>query len=139
MIRLIINSSLEDVFLMGLATRAICSYVPLSQLTAYQLETCVVEAINNVIRHSYGNNTGCQVEVSIYLFLDRIRFQICDRGKPMPPETLRSEFKYDPENIEDLPEGGMGLHVIKSVMDEVEYESKGGKNVLSMTKVFKPN
>lgn len=142
-IRLTIDSCLEDVFLLGLATRAICSYAPLNQLTTYQIETCVVEAINNCIKHAYQNLPGNSVEVVISLFIDRITFQVCDYGKSMEIEDFekqkRKELDFDPDVLEQLPEGGMGLYVIRSVMEQVEYCSAGGRNVLTMTKLFEKN
>lgn len=137
-IRFAIDSCLEDVFLLGLATRAICSFAPLSQLTIYQIETCVVEATNNCIKHAYQNIAGSSVEIVISLFLDCITIQVCDYGKTMEAEKLQGqqELDFDPNNVEDLPEGGMGLYIIRSVMDHVEYSSAGGKNVLTMTKSF---
>jgi len=139
-IKLAIDSCLEDVFLLGLATRAICSYAPLNQLTTYQIETCVVEATNNCIKHAYQNLPGNSVEVVISLFIDRITFEVCDYGKAMETEDFekqkRKELDYDPNVLEELPDGGMGLYIIRSVMDQVEYSSAGGKNVLTMTKRF---
>jgi len=139
-IKLAIDSCLEDVFLLGLATRAICSYAPLNQLTTYQIETCVVEAINNCIKHAYQNLPGNSVEVVISLFIDRITFDVCDHGKAMETETFekqkRKELDFDPNVLDELPEGGMGLYIIRSVMDQVEYSSADGRNVLTMTKSF---
>lgn len=140
-IKLVIDSCLEDVFLLGLATRAICSYAPLTQLTTYQIETCVAEASNNCIKHAYQNRPGNKVEVIISLFLNHITFQVCDYGKAMEAEKFQSQksFDFDPTVIADLPEGGMGLHIIRSVMTAVEYSSKDGKNILTMSKSFDKN
>ena len=41
-------------------------------------------------------------------------------------------FEFDPTDVANLPEGGMGLHLIHSVMDEVRYHSEGGRNALTM-------
>jgi serine/threonine-protein kinase RsbW len=135
-IKLIIDSNLEEVFLVGLAVRAVCSHAPMNELAVYQVETGVVEAVNNVIKHAYKNRKGHDVEVIVSLFLDRITFQVCDTGTAMEPKKV-SKMDFDPDNLEELPEGGMGLYVIDSVMDKVEYVRAGEKNILVMSKYFK--
>jgi len=49
-IKLTIDSDLTHVFLVGLAVNKICSHIPLTELQSYQIETCVVEAVNNTIK-----------------------------------------------------------------------------------------
>lgn len=137
-IRLILDSNLADVFLVGLAIRGICSYVPLGDVMAYQAELCIVEAVNNAIRHAYGNEAGHDVEIDVAIHLDRIAFEVCDTGPGMGPQASKSE-PFDPGDLENIPEGGMGLAIIHSAMDEVAYVRTGRKNTLRMCKYFDPS
>lgn len=134
-IRLTIDSKLENVFLVGLAVNGICSYMPLSDLEVYYLEVCIVEAVNNIIKHAYGNEPGREVEVDIALHPDRIVFRICDRGKVVELGEV-PELNIDPDDIESLPEGGMGMFIIYKIMDTVTYEQFLDHNVLTITKIF---
>lgn len=139
-VRLILDSNLEDVFLVGLAIRGICSYVPLGEVAAYQVEVCVVEAVNNAIKHAYGNEAGHRVEICVEVRLDRIVFEVCDDGAELgnfPKMSGRKDF--DPEDLENIPEGGMGLQIIYSVMDEVTYARTDRGNVLRMSKSYGPD
>ncbi|MCZ7603337.1 MAG: hypothetical protein M5R37_10725 [Melioribacteraceae bacterium] len=45
-------------------------------------------------------------------------------------------MEYDPEDIENLPEGGMGLYIIDQLMDEISYKVLDGVNIFSMKKKF---
>ncbi len=138
-IRLAIDSSLEYVFLIGLCVRGICSYLPFDEVTAYQVEVSVVEAVNNAVKHAYKNQAGHDVEVLISLFEDRIVFEVCDVGRSMDSERIpTSTIDFDPNRMEKLPEGGMGLHIIRSTMDSVEYRKTERRNVLTMSKLL-PN
>ncbi len=134
-IRFIVPGRLEDVFLVGLGVRGICSSLPLDPEAVYQVELSVVEAVNNAIRHAYRDREGHEVEVLVSLFPDRILFRVIDDGRGMDLEST-PVFDFDPEDLEGLPEGGMGLHIIRSVMDRVEYASRGGRNILTMSKAF---
>lgn len=134
-IKLIIDSNLEVVFLAGLAVRAVCRHVPLNEVAVYQVELAVVEAVNNVIKHAYGNEDGHEVEILVTLLLDRLSFQIRDRGCPRGPIPV-STMDFDPSDLNALPEHGMGLHIIQDVMDSVEYRRNGDQNILTLCKLF---
>ena len=112
-IRLVIDSNLQNVFLIGLSVRGICAGLPLSEEAAYQVEVSVVEAVNNAIEHAYQNQAGHEVKVLITLPGDRITFQVCDSGSSMDAGSIpASRLDFDPNHWERLPEGGMGLHII---------------------------
>lgn len=134
-IKLIISSNLTNISLIGMAVNKICAQIPLNKIEAYQIELCVVEAVNNVIKHAYKNETGHDVVVSIKLYLDRITFLVCDTGKAMELKQA-ADLEFDPADLENLPESGMGLVVIHQIMDEVAYKTIEDRNVLTMTKIF---
>lgn len=134
-VTLSIDSTLKNVSLVGLSINKICSQIPLTNVETYQIEACVVEAINNTIEHAYENKAGHRVDVHVSLHLDRIVFQVSDTGLSMK-EMLSPSLDFDPEDIENLPEGGMGLFIIHQIMDTVAYTSRDNKNTLEMAKSF---
>lgn len=134
-IKLIIDSDLANVSLIGIAVNKICTQIPLDKVEAYQIELCVIEAVNNVIKHAYKNETGHDVTVFVKLCLDRITFRICDTGKAMDPKQP-VEIEFDPADLKNLPESGRGLFIIHEIMDEVAYKTIEDRNVLTMTKIF---
>jgi anti-sigma regulatory factor (Ser/Thr protein kinase) len=140
-IKLTIDSNLTDVFLIGMAINKLCSMSPFSDVESYQIELCVVEAVNNVIEHAYQNQAGHEVEVVFTLYPDRFTLDICDAGKPMDPNQLEQKevpaLSFDPEDLDHLPEGGWGLAIIKQIMDKASYKTVQGKNILTLTKWFK--
>jgi serine/threonine-protein kinase RsbW len=64
--------------------------------------------------------------------------RIHDWGRPIPGEALAeagvSRFDFDPDDLEGVPVGGMGLSLITAVMDDVAYRSDEGQNVLTLRK-----
>lgn len=135
-IRLLIESRLDHVFLASLAVRGICSYANLTEVECYQVEVAVVEAVNNAIKHAYRGEPGHEVEVAITLSPDRITFQVCEQGDFMKLPGS-SGLNFDPRDIQNLPEEGMGLQIMRSVMDEVRYETTGGRNVVTLSRNLK--
>lgn len=134
-----IDSDLGSVELLARAVRALCSD-KLDEETLNDVELSVVEAINNVIKHGYNGEKGSPVDVKVSIKADRVVLDIFDRAPPMLASLFDSgtpaDFDFDPEKLADLPEGGMGLALIKMTMDEVQYSSEGGVNRLTLTKLF---
>ena len=134
-ITFLIDSTLDNVSLAGVAVRGICSYLSLSEADAYYLELCVVEAVNNAIKHAYNSEAGNAVEINTTYSKDCISFEISDWGIKMDSQGP-PRLNFDAGNLVMIPEHGMGLFIIDSVMDEVAYRSDGGKNTLTMRKYF---
>lgn len=139
-IHLTIDSNLADVFLVGLLINGACRFVGLDETEAYQMELCVVEAVNNTIQHAYHGQAGHEVAVSAAISTDRLEFSVRDSGSPISEDALAawrceaSAADYDQFALGQLSEGGMGLDIMREVMDQVDYESSGGVNCLRMTK-----
>jgi len=132
-ITLAIDSNLENVPLVAATINKLCSFIRLSDLASYQIEVCVVEAVNNAIKHAYRNEGGHEVEVVITLHQNKLIVDICDQGRTMKQES-KTFLDFDPSDLKNLPEGGMGLFIINSIMDELNYRTCRGKNTLTMTK-----
>ena len=134
-LHLSIESKLCDVPLIGHAVRGVCACSPLGAEAYDAMEVCVVEAVNNAIVHAYRRQLGFQVEAEITLHQDRISFEISDFGtaiQEFAPRTL----EFDPEELASIPESGMGLFIIETIMDEVSYRSENGRNTLCFSRYF---
>jgi len=132
-IKLSIDSRLENIGLVGLAVQALCAYVGFSESDAYQIQLCIVEAVNNVVKHAYGGQPGHEAVVVVKVFPDRISFQIVNTGKTMEP-TKQKKIEFVPADRAALPESGWGLHIIRTVMDEVSYQTVDGTNIFTLDK-----
>lgn len=101
-----------------------------------EIRLCVAEALNNIVEHAYEGAEGKPIHADVEVATGRMQVVLIDEGKPMPayqiPET---EVDFDPTDLENLPEGGFGWMLIREQMDEVEYERRGGCNVLTLAKL----
>lgn len=132
-VNFLIDSKLENVPLAGIAVRGICKSLSLNEIDTYYLELCVVEAVNNAIKHAYNSEDGHAVEISITYSDREIVFNISDRGRKMNL-YLPGFLDFDPGELDRLPEHGMGLYIINSIIDEVVYRTDDNKNTLTMRK-----
>jgi len=140
-ISLSIDSDLDKVSLLARAVRALCEDL-LEPDEQDAVELSLVEAINNVIKHGYQGERGKDVQVAVGLQADQVVIDIIDHAPPMAPEVLENAsadpFAFDETDLAEIPEGGMGLALIRMNMDEVEYVSNNSENRLRMVKRIGP-
>jgi serine/threonine-protein kinase RsbW len=132
-IKLVIESRLDNVSLIGKSIKSLCLSLSYSENESYDIETCVVEAVNNAIKHAYHNQSDKEVEVIFSIHEDKIVIEICDTGKQMEWKNFPM-LNFNHTDLNDLPEGGMGLYIIHSIMDKMDYYSHNHKNILSITR-----
>ncbi|EIJ41461.1 anti-sigma regulatory factor (Ser/Thr protein kinase) [Beggiatoa alba B18LD] len=136
-----IQSQLENVALIGTSVKGICSLTPLSTELTDALQIAIVEWLNNVIEHSYSYSTVQWITVEITLTRQSLLLSVTDNGLGLQSCLLNEATLpvIDPNDIENLPEGGFGLAIIKQIMDEVVYYSTGYKHTLWMKKHLQPD
>lgn len=96
--------------------------------------TAVMEWLVNVVKHSYADASAAEISICAVAGPDGIELTIEDTGRGMAPwrfDAAPAEVRFDPTDIHKLPESGMGLAIIKSVMDSVRYDSERGLNRLT--------
>ena len=126
-ITLVIASRLEEVALVGTALNGLCRYASLPERDVNMVELAVVEAVNNVIFHGYGNRPDYDVTVIWTQQSDYLQIDIVDRGKAM---TELPSAEMPAPHLEN----GRGWPIIKAVMDSVRYRSEQGINTLTLIK-----
>ena len=104
----------------------------LSQGLAMSLNLALEEAVTNVMMYAYPKGTIGYVTIDALLEDDSLEFIISDSGKPFDP-TAAPEVDIE-KSLEDRPIGGLGIHLVKRIMDEVRYRRKNGRNILTMKK-----
>lgn len=113
---------------------AVCSGEGFDEEALSQIEICVAEALTNVVKHAYGSEKG-QIETRMAVSEGSVILEIVDHGKSIPTGVLEdtpSTMQFDPDLRSELPEGGMGLVLLKQVMDEVSYEAGEKSNTLRL-------
>jgi anti-sigma regulatory factor (Ser/Thr protein kinase) len=87
----------------------------------------VTEAVTNVIRHAYGGATDRPIDLEVHAEAGRLRMDLEDYGEFVDPSHIASR------PLGDVRPGGLGVHLIKSTMDRVDYrENEHGGTTLTM-------
>ena len=83
---------------------------------------------------AYQNGTEGNISVTIEADESRIRFILTDSGAEFDPTGVS---KADTTlTVEERPIGGLGVFLVRNLMDSINYERVDGKNVLRMEKRF---
>ncbi|PKN07472.1 MAG: hypothetical protein CVU73_11945 [Deltaproteobacteria bacterium HGW-Deltaproteobacteria-8] len=135
-ILLSIASRLELVQLLGLAVRGVCGGLPLTSDEADALELAVCEAANNAIKHAYTGRPDGVVQVTLAVDGTGLVMCVSDKGAPLEDKQKLNNDLAVARSLEDLPEGGMGLFLIRNAADSVGYKAGEHGNVLIIRKGF---
>lgn len=99
------------------------------------LKIAVSEATTNAVQHAYKKDEGGEIVVGFGLYQDKLEVMVADSGKSFDLNKAQDEIgPYNGDSqIEFLREGGLGLYLIESLMDEVKIHQNEGVTVF-MTK-----
>lgn len=94
--------------------------------TCAQISLAVDEALCNIINHGYERKTDGRIWVNLWALDGEngkppgLRVMIEDRAKQVDPA------KIQPRDLSDIRPGGLGVHIIREVMENVRYEPRDG-------------
>ena len=98
------------------------------------------EAVSNVMLYAYPGRNDGKVFVEFAKAKDeqgeKLIFTISDSGIPFDP-TAKPEADIT-LSAEERAIGGLGIHLVRKLMDEIRYERRDGKNILTLVKILTP-
>lgn len=99
----------------------------------YNIQLATDEAASNIIEHAYENISDGMLELSCGVQSDTIKIILIDHGEPFDPSEIPlPDLKAD---LSDRKIGGLGIFLMRKLMDEVHYESRVDKsNTLTLIK-----
>ncbi|MBN1559243.1 ATP-binding protein [candidate division KSB1 bacterium] len=103
-----------------------------------KIELACDEACTNVIKHAYAsdrNNGKKSLDILIKIDFDKFTLVVTDHGKGFDPDSIKMPDMQ--EYLAQLKVGGLGIYLMKTLMDEVDYQIQPGvKNQVKMVKYF---
>ena len=98
----------------------------------YAIQLAADEAASNIIEHALAGKSDASFELTCEFKKDRLVMTFSDRGKSFDPTKVRK-----PDIKADLSErkiGGLGIFLMRKLMDEVHYKTSGSVNILTLIK-----
>ena len=131
-----LKNDLAEIQLLAEAVEFFWEEQGLPQKALFQVNLALDELLTNTI--SYGYPEGGQYELLVRLTLEEEKdliIEIRDDGFPFNP--LERDEPDISQDIEERPIGGLGIHLVRKMMDEIEYRWEDDHNVLVMRKHIK--
>ena len=95
----------------------------------HEILLAVTEAVANVIRHAYNSQTDQRIDFELSVDAPVFRLDIIDYATFVDPSLIASR------PLDEIRPGGLGVHLIKTTMDSVEYQkNRHGGTTLTLVK-----
>ena len=117
---------------LNLFIEEICGELGLDMQLQLDLNLVLEEVVSNVIYYAYPEGTIADIELHAEYDGKELTFVLSDQGKYFDP-TLKDDLDTD-VNPMDRNLGGMGIYIVKNIMNEVTYQRLEGRNLLTMKK-----
>jgi sigma-B regulation protein RsbU (phosphoserine phosphatase) len=110
----------------------VCEAVGFDATTTMQMNLAIEEAVVNVMEYAYPPGIRGDVSIEAQSNDVRLKFTITDSGSPFDP-TVKADADTTLK-AEDRPIGGLGIHLVRQLMDSINYERIDGQNILTLRK-----
>ena len=97
---------------------------------------CMVfdDLLTNIISYAYKDDEQHDIGIQVFLKKNSIVIIIIDDGFPFDP--FQGDAPETQLSIEERDVGGLGIHLVKEIMDDVSYQRKTNQNIVTLTKYF---
>ena len=110
----------------------ICEALGFDMSTTMQMNLALEEAVVNVMSYAYPAGTQGDVHIEAQANDVRLKFTITDSGAPFDP-TAKDEIDTT-LSAEERPIGGLGIFLVREMMDSINYERVNNQNILTLRK-----
>ncbi|MBR6714513.1 MAG: ATP-binding protein, partial [Bacteroidaceae bacterium] len=110
----------------------VCEQLDIDPSTNMSLNLALEEAVVNVMKYAYPEGTKGEVHIDAKASDKRLRITITDSGIPFDPTAQREADTS--LSVEERPIGGLGIYLVRQLMDSINYNRVDGKNVLTLLK-----
>jgi len=129
---LVLQNDVRQVKTLNAFVQQVTERLGIESSLAKQIKLAVEEAVVNVIDYAYPAGQTGDIDVLALSDGQWLKFVITDRGVAFDP--TEKEKADTTMSAEDRPIGGMGILLVRELMDSINYERTDGKNVLMLKK-----
>lgn len=129
---MILTNNVSEIDKLALFVEELGSELNLPHDLVFNLNLVLEEAVSNVILYAYPKDQTKEIYLLAKKIDDNLLFILTDTGKEFDPTQMpNADITLE---AEERPIGGLGIYLIRQIMNTVEYNRINGKNVLTLTK-----
>ena len=130
--RLVLPNDIETIPQLNEFIDLVAEEVGLDMSLTMSLNLAMEEAVVNVMDYAYPDGQKGNVDIEVTADQEWMTFVITDTGIAFDPTT--KEDADTTLSAEERPIGGLGIFLVRQLMDDINYKRKGNKNVLTLRK-----
>ena len=132
---LVLHNDIKQISLLTIFIDSIVEDLKIEPSLAMSINLALEEAVTNVIMYAYPKDVDEVLELDAIIRPGSIEFVVTDKGEAFDPTAAPvADISLD---VNDRPIGGLGIYLVRNIMDTVRYERKDGRNILTMIKNIK--
>lgn len=109
--------------------------INISDKAIFEMNLALDELFTNIISYGFSDQQEHTIKINITIEGDQLQMRIEDDGVPFNPlESKTPEFQC---GIEECKIGGLGIHLIRKLMDDIQYQRVADKNILVLRRKIK--
>lgn len=129
---LVIKNEVAELERLAIFIEQVAEESNLDPETTMNLNLALEEVVSNVILYAYPQKMGEDITITAQLDGGTLVFTITDKGEEFDPTKVEeADVTLDPE---DRQIGGLGIFIVRNIMNEVTYQRLEGKNILTLKK-----
>ena len=115
---------------------AFCAEHGLAEEVSFELHLALDELLTNTIDYGYDNDNEHRIDLLLGLQGDTLTVEIADDGRAFDP--LQAAEPDMGASLQDRARGGLGIYLVRKMMDSVAYRRQDGRNIVTLTKRVAP-
>lgn len=130
-----LKSDIKDVPRLNNFVKKVTDEINIDNSLTKKLRLAIEEAVVNVMNYAYPPETPGDIVVKAMYNRQFVKFVIIDSGRAFDPtEAVKADTTL---SAEDRPIGGLGIFLVRELMDSINYERVDGHNILTLRKDLK--
>ena len=130
--RLVLPNDIETIPQLNEFIDSVAEEVGIDMSLTMSLNLAIEEAVVNVMEYAYPEGQQGDVEIEVTADQQWMTFVITDTGIAFDP--TKKEDADTTLSAEERPIGGLGIFMVRQLMDVIDYKREGNKNVLTLQK-----
>lgn len=127
-----LSNDLADIPRVIVAFEQFCARQGIAESTVQGVNVALDEILTNVVSYAFEDSTAHEIYVELKANGQRLVVDVKDDGRPFDP--LQAPAPELAGGIDDRIVGGLGIHFVRSILDDVSYRRVGGWNIMTLEK-----
>ena len=130
----LINNDLADIEILAEKIESFGEMQGIPNSIIFAINLCLDELITNTIKYGYNDTNEHSITIDLELTETEVIIELIDDGLPFNPLE-----RSDPDigqDLDDRPIGGLGIYLVRNMMNQVNYQRQDDKNQVIMKKLL---